>query len=142
MNLWSPNETCILKNGSSYLQTQVWSFTFYWSLLDCIFLCLLVLFFLLTQKKMSVTWFEICQRILTPSVHSVIKTCPSAFYDITVHCDFVNRTFLPPKVVRKPFLFWLVVEQVTVCMYTRIHHFTGDTPGKRQSVSCCMKTQL
>jgi hypothetical protein len=53
-----------------------------------------------------------------------------------------NRTFPPPKVVRKPHLSWLVVEQVAACMNTSINQFAGDTPGKRQSVSCCTKTQL
>ena len=143
MNFVNLKENCFLKNGSLYLQTKVWPFTFYWSLLDCIFLCLCVLFFLfLTHKKMSVTWIEICQRILTPSMSSIIQPCPSTFYDLTVHCGGVNRTFPPPKVVRKPFLSWLVVEQVAACMNTSICQFVGDTPGKRQSVSSCMKTQL
>jgi hypothetical protein len=91
---------------------------------------------------MSVIWIEICQRILTPSVSSVIQPCPSTFYDLTVHCGSVNRTFPLPKVVRKPFMSWLVVEQVASCMNTSIHEFAGDTSGKRQSVSCCTKTQL
>jgi len=91
---------------------------------------------------MSVTWIEICQRVLTPSVSSVIQLCPSTFYDLTVLCDGVDRTFPPPKVVRKPFLSWLVVEQVAACLNTSIHQFAGDTPGKRQSVSCWTKTQL
>jgi len=132
-----------IEHGESLKSRKVWSFTFYWSLLDCIFLCLLVLFFLfLRHTKMSVTWIEIDQRILTPSVSSIIQPFPSTFYDLTVHCGGVNRTFPPPKVVRKPFLSWLVVEQVAACMNTSIHQFAGDTTGKRQSVSCCTKTQL
>jgi len=73
---------------------------------------------------------------------TVIKPCPSTFYELTLHCGGVNRTFSPPNVVTKPFLSWLVVEQVAACIITIIHQFAGDKPGKRQNVSCCTKTQL